>query len=307
MVPKEDAVELKLGLQIKSPKLKTSYKKELIKLKPRPLDERNKIKTNFKFWVILFCIIILACFAAPILPLQDPLEVDLNQVLQAPNLNHYFGTDSLGRDVFARVLYGGIVSLSIATIATTAGIGIGIIYGGLSGYIGGKTDAILMRFVEILYAIPSTIIILCFQMMVPNKVVGLVVIMSLTSWMTMARVIRGRFMELKQKEFVALARGMNTPTWKILFNHLARNSVSSIIIVFTFTFSSAIMNEAALSFLGVGVPQEIPSWGNMIFNAQNYILTGVWWAALFPGIMIVLSTMCVNYISEDLKNKYLYE
>ncbi|MDO9491522.1 ABC transporter substrate-binding protein [Acetobacterium sp.] len=244
-------------------------------------------------------------FTAPILPLQDPLEVDLNQVLQAPSLNHYCGTDNLGRDIFARVLYGGIVSLSIATIATTAGITIGIIYGGISGYNGGKTDAVLMRFVEILYAIPATIIILCFQMMAPNKVIGLVIIMSLTSWMTMARVIRGRFMELKQKEFVALARGMNTPTWKILFNHLARNSVSSIIIVFTFTFSSAIMNEAALSFLGVGVPQEIPSWGNMIFNAQNYILTGVWWAALFPGIMIVLSTMCVNYISEDLKNKYL--
>lgn len=305
MAPKEDAVELKSGLHLKSPVLKTSYKKELITLKPRPVDDSNRIKTNFKFWVILFSVIILACFTAPILPLQDPLEVDLNQVLQAPSLNHYFGTDSLGRDVFARVLYGGIVSLSIATIATTAGIGIGIIYGGISGYIGGKTDAILMRFVEILYAIPSTIIILCFQMMAPNKVIGLVVIMSLTSWMTMARVIRGRFMELKQKEFVALARGMNTPTWKILFNHLARNSVSSIIIVFTFTFSSAIMNEAALSFLGVGVPQEIPSWGNMIFNAQNYILTGVWWAAFFPGIMIVLSTMCVNYISEDLKKKYL--
>lgn len=280
-------------------------KKELITLRPRPESQIEKAAGKYRIWLIIFIVIVVACFAAPFLPIQDPLEVNLGNVLKPPSAEHFFGTDNLGRDVFSRTLNGGIISLGIAMISTTFGILIGILYGGISGYVGGKVDALLMRFVEMLYAIPTTIIILCFQMLMDNKVVGLVVIMSLTSWMTMARVTRGRFMELKQKEFVHLARGMNTPTWKILFNHLARNSVSSIIIVFTFTFSSAIMNEAALSFLGVGVPQEIPSWGNMIFNAQNYILTGVWWAAFFPGLLIVLSTLCVNYISENLKKKYM--
>ncbi|MEG2286146.1 MAG: ABC transporter permease, partial [Eubacterium sp.] len=273
-------------------------KKELIVLKARPKSQIQKAKGKYQIWLIIFMVIVVACFVSPILPIQDPLDVNLGNVLKPPSIVHFFGTDNLGRDVFSRTLNGGIVSLGIAIISITFGILIGIIYGGISGYIGGKVDAVLMRFVEMFYAIPTTIIILCFQMLMENKIIGLVVIMSLTSWMTMARVIRGRFMELKQKEFVHLARGMNTPTWKILFNHLARNSVSSIIIVFTFTFSSAIMNEAALSFLGMGVPQEIPSWGNMIYNAQNYILTGVWWAAFFPGILIVLSTLCVNNISE---------
>ncbi|MDO4288143.1 MAG: ABC transporter permease [Eubacterium sp.] len=279
--------------------------KELIVLKPRPRGQLAKNRSRQRLWLAIFVIIAAACFCAPLLPLQDPLEVNLGNVLKPPSPEHLFGTDNLGRDVFSRTLNGGIISLGIAVISATFGILIGIVYGGVSGYVGGKVDAVLMRFVEMLYAIPTTIIILCFQMLMTNKVAGLVVIMSLTSWMTMARVIRGRFMELKQKEFVSLARGMNTPAWKILFGHLAKNSISSIIIVFTFTFSSAIMNEAALSFLGVGVPQELPSWGNMIFNAQNYVLTGVWWAAFFPGLFIVMSTLCVNYISENLKQRYM--
>lgn len=280
-------------------------KKELIVMKPRPECQSIKAGKQVKIWLGIFLILTVACFISPLIPSLDPLKVDLNNVLKAPSFVHPFGTDNLGRDVLSRALNGGIVSLGIAMLATVSGILIGILYGGISGYVGGKTDAIMMRFVDMIYAIPSTIIILCFQMMMENKVAGLIIIMALTSWMTIARVIRGRFMELKQKEFVLLAKGMNTPVRKILFNHLARNSISSIIIVFTFTFSSNIMNEAALSFLGVGVPQEIPSWGNMIFNAQNYVLTGVWWAAFFPGLFIILSTLCVNYISENLKKKYM--
>ena len=280
-------------------------KQELIAMRPGPQRQVQGQKKGYRLWVILFAVIVLACLLSPFISGLDPLKVDLGGILKPPSPSHIFGTDNLGRDVLARTLRGGIVSLGIATISTVFGIFIGIVYGGVSGYIGGRLDAVLMRFVDMIYAIPSTIIILCFQLMMENKVAGLVIIMALTSWMTMARVIRGRFMELKQKEFVLLARGMNTPAWKIIFNHMARNSVSSIIIVFTFTFSSNIMNEAALSFLGVGVPQEIPSWGNMIFGAQNYVLTGVWWAALFPGLFIVGSTLCVNYISEHLKKKYM--
>lgn len=256
-------------------------------------------------WILIFAAIVIACFLSPFLSLQDPGNANLEQALAAPGGEHLLGTDSLGRDVLSRVLRGGMVSLLIAGVTTAAGMIIGILYGGISGYVGGKLDTIMMRFVDVLYGIPSTILVLAFQMAVENKVVGLLVIMSLTNWMTMARIIRAQFMELKQKEFVKLARNMNVPVYRIIFNHLVRNSLTSIIIVVTFVFGSSIVTESALSFLGVGIPLDIPSWGNMINGAQSYILTGAWWIAFFPGVFIILSTLCVNFIGEHLKKQSL--
>lgn len=259
-----------------------------------------------RVWVIIFAVIVLCCFLSPLLPLQNPAEADLGQVLAPPGNGHLFGTDNLGRDVFSRTLHGGIVSLLVAAATTAAGMMIGIIYGGISGYVGGRLDTVMMRFVDVIYGIPSTIIVLAFQMAVSNKVAGLIIIMSLTNWMTMARIIRAQFMELKQKEFIKAAQNLNVPVWNIIFNHLARNSVTSIIVVVTFVFGSSIITESALSFLGVGIPLDIPSWGNMINNAQNYILTGAWWAVFFPGVLIILSTLCINFIGERLKKQTLY-
>lgn len=257
-------------------------------------------------WIVIFAVIVLCCFLSPLLPLQDPVETHLEQVLNAPGNGHLFGTDNLGRDVFSRTLHGGIVSLLVAVITTAAGMALGILYGGISGYVGGKLDVVMMRFVDVLYGIPSTILVLAFQMAVENKVVGLLVIMSLTNWMTMARIIRAQFMELKQKEFVKVARNLNVPAYRIIFHHLARNCTTSIIVVTTFVFGSAIVTESALSFLGVGIPLDIPSWGNMLNGAQSYILTGAWWVALFPGVLIILSTLCINFIGEHLKKRSLH-
>lgn len=257
------------------------------------------------FWIIIFIFIAVVCFVSPILPLQSVSDVNLGQALAAPSREHLLGTDSLGRDVLSRVLHGGIVSLLVASITTAVGMMIGLVYGGISGYVGGKADMIMMRLVDVLYGIPSTILVLAFQMAVENKVAGLLVIMSLTNWMTMARIIRSQFLELKQKEFIKLAKNLNVPAYKIVFNHLVRNSLTSIIIVVTFVFGGAIVTESALSFLGVGIPLDIPSWGNMINGAQSYILIGAWWVAFFPGILIILSTLCINFIGEHLKKQSL--
>lgn len=265
-----------------------------------------KVKYNNKknrIWLIVFAIIVVLCFASPLFVNYE--GTDLYGVLQPPNSEHPCGTDSVGRDVFSRVLYGGMVSLSVAALTTLLALTIGLIYGGISGYVGGRTDNIMMRFVDVVYSIPSTIIVLAFQMVFPNKILGLIIIMSLTSWMTMARVIRGRFMELRKTNFIMLAHGFNIPRRVIIFNHMTRNSLSSIIIIATFTFASAIVTETALSYLGVGIPINVPSWGNMINNAQNYVLTGKWWVVLFPGALIILSSLCVNFTGEFLKNKYV--
>ena len=258
-----------------------------------------------RFWVILFLVIAALCLLSPLFTIYGPTEVDLNQVLQAPGRTHWFGTDSLGRDVFSRVLYGGMVSLGVAAVTTAVALLIGLVYGGISGYIGGQVDNVMMRAVDVVYSIPSTIIVLAFQMVFPNQILGLIIIMSLTSWMTTARVIRGRFMELKKTNFVLLAHGLNIPKRVILFRHMARNSLSSLIVIATFTFANAIITETALSYLGVGIPIDVPSWGNMINNAQSYILTGRWWVVLFPGLLIILSSLCVNFTGEYLKQQSL--
>ena len=202
-------------------------------------------------------------------------------------------------------MYGGMVSLAVAASSSLCALLFGIVYGGISGYVGGRLDTTMMRIVDIAYAMPSTIVALAFQMVFPNKILGLVIVMSLTSWMTMARVIRARFLELKKENYIILAEGFNIPRHVILFNHMVRNSFSSIIIIATFTFASAIVTETSLSYLGVGIPIGIPSWGNMINGIQSYVLNGKWWIVLPPGVMIILSSICVNYVGEYLKEKYV--
>lgn len=265
---------------------------------------KKKVRKN-GLWVLLFLVIVLLCITAPLYAVYSPTEVDLGSVLQKPNAAHWFGTDSSGRDVFTRTMYGGMVSLAVAAASSLCALLFGIVYGGISGYVGGKLDAVMMRMVDIAYAMPSTIVALAFQMIFPNKVLGLVIVMSLTSWMTMARVIRARFQELKKENYIMLAEGFNIPRYVILFHHMVRNSFSSIIIIATFTFASAIVTETSLSYLGVGIPIGIPSWGNMINGIQSYVLSGKWWIVLPPGVMIILSSICVNYVGEYLKEKYV--
>lgn len=269
------------------------------------MTETKKANRKNRVWIIILAVIVVLCVLSPLFTRYSPTEVDLHSVLQKPGGEHILGTDSIGRDILSRTLYGGMVSLGVAAASTICGLAIGLLYGGVSGYVGGRTDNVMMRFVDVVYSIPSTIIVLAFQMVFPNKVLGLVIIMSLTSWMTMARVIRANFMELKKTNFIMLAHGFNVPRRVIIFKHMTRNSLSDIIIIATFTFASAIVTETALSYLGVGIPIGTPSWGNMISNAQNYILTGKWWVALFPGVMIILSSLCVNFTGEYLKNKYV--
>ena len=255
-------------------------------------------------WIILFAIIAVLCFTSPLFTRYSPTATDLGNVLLHPCSEHLFGTDSLGRDLFSRTLYGGMVSLSVSALVTFFAILIGLVYGGISGYKGGTVDTVMMRFVDVMYSIPSTIMVLVFQMVFPNRILGLVIIMSLTSWMTTARVVRARFMELKESSFVILAKGQNVPVSRIIFGHMTRNTLSSIVVISTFTFANAIVTETALSFLGVGIPADIPSWGNMISNAQTFILSGKWWVCLFPGLLIIVCSLCVNFAGEFLKNRY---
>ena len=167
--------------------------------------KRRKPHSN-RFWVLLFLGIAALCLLSPSLPCTAPPRWTWAGA-PGPGAAHWFGTDSLGRDVFARVLYGGMVSLGVAAVTTAAALLIGLVYGGVSGYVGGRVDNVMMRAVDVVYSIPSTIIVLAFQMVFPNQILGLIIIMSLTSWMTTARVIRGRFLELKRPTSSCWPRG----------------------------------------------------------------------------------------------------
>lgn len=188
-------------------------------------------------------------------------------------------------------------------MTTAAALLIGLVYGGVSGYVGGRVDNVMMRAVDVVYSIPSTIIVLAFQMVFPNQILGLIIIMSLTSWMTTARGDPGPVPGAEKDQLRPAGPGLNIPRRVILFHHMARNSLSSLIVIATFTFASAIVTETALSYLGVGIPIDVPSWGNMINNAQSYILAGRWWVVLFPGIFIIVSSLCVNFTGEYLKQQ----
>ena len=261
-----------------------------------------KRRRSLVFWcVVLAMIVMMTVFANFFSPFESN-EMNMDKIYEPPNQQHLLGTDHLGRDVFIRLLDGGKVTLAISAISVLLGLFIGVIYGGISGYAGGLADAAMMRFLDAFIAIPSLIIILAFQAMVQGGIWSLALIIGFTNWLVTARIVRSEFRRLKEMEFVQMAKMLGTPRWKIFLQHMLRNSVPAVFVVTLFNFAGAVFMEASLSFLGIGVPPAVPSWGNMLYYAQNDILIGAWWIALFPGFIIFVTLLAVNFIGEALKD-----
>lgn len=261
-----------------------------------------KSRKALLFWYsVLGLIIFLTVFSHVLAPFA-PNEMNMDEVYIAPSEGHWLGTDHLGRDVFSRLLEGGKVTLAVAGGSVLLSLIIGVIYGGISGYFGGWIDTVMMRLLEALITIPSLIIILAFQAFMQGGMWGMTLIIGLTGWLVTARIVRSEFIRLKEAEFVSMAKMFGTPVWKIVWGHLLRNSVPAIFVITLFNFASAIFTEVSLSFLGIGIPPAIPSWGNMLYYAQNDILIGAWWIGLFPGMMIFLTILSINFIGEAWKD-----
>ncbi|MTK13953.1 MAG: ABC transporter permease [Clostridiaceae bacterium] len=263
-------------------------------------------KRGYIMWIALFCIIVIASILAPVLAPHNAFNVDLGKTLEQPNSTYIMGTDDMGRDVFSRILYGGRVSLSVGIFSVIISTVIGIIYGGISGYCGGSIDSAMMRLLDTFLAIPTMIIMLALQSIIKGGLTSIILVIGCTSWLSTARIVRSQFAELRDKNFVKAAIVMGTPTWKILINHLLRNSMPAVVVISTLNCAQSIFMEVAMSFLGIGVPQGTPSWGNMLTNAQSNILTGAWWVVVFPGIIIVLTMLSINFIGEYLKKRTTY-
>lgn len=249
--------------------------------------------------VILFLGLI-TLFGPHIAP-YSPTEIDVDNVLSPPSLKHPFGTDELGRDVLSRMIYGARISLSVGFVAVGIAIFIGTIIGAIAGYYGGRTDSILMRFVDIMLTFPTIFLILAVVIIVEQNIWTIMVIIGLTGWMDVARLVRAEFLSLKEREFVQAARALGLNNLRIIFRHILPNALAPVFVAAVFGIAGAILTESALSFLGFGIRPPDPSWGNILSSGKDNIEVA-WWLSLFPGLAIFITTLSYNLVGETLRD-----
>jgi len=247
--------------------------------------------------IVLSLLSVLAPAIAPF----EPTAIDIENVLSPPSLSHPFGTDELGRDVLSRMLWGGRVSLKVGFIAVGISIFIGTIIGSIAGFYGGKIDAVLMRFVDIMLAFPTFFLILAVISVVEPSILTIMVVIGVMGWMDVARLVRAEFLTLKERDFVLAARAIGANDIRLMFRHVLPNALSPVFVAAAFGIAGAILIESGLSFLGLGVQPPNPSWGNILTSGKDNIEIA-WWLSLFPGIAILLTVLSYNLVGEGLRD-----
>ena len=253
------------------------------------------------FGGLIVLILVLVAIFAPYVATVDPTAIDIKNALLGPSSGHILGTDQLGRDVFSRIIYGSRVSLSIGLVAVGLAAVIGVILGSLAGYFGGRTDSVIMRFVDIMLCFPSFFLILAVIAVIGPSIYNIMIIIGLTSWMGMARLIRAEILSLKEREFVLAAKVLGVGHWKIIVRHLIPNGIGPVLVSFVLGVAGAVLVEAGLSFLGLGVQPPMPSWGNILMEGKA-ALGVAWWLLLFPGLAILVTVLGFNLLGEGLRD-----
>lgn len=243
----------------------------------------------------------LAAVLAPLLAPYDPAELHLDHILQAPSAQFPLGTDALGRDVLSRLLYGGRISLWVGFVAVGISVAIGMLLGLLSGYFGGLVDEAIMRGVDIMLCFPSFFLILAVIAFLEPNLTNIMIVIGLTSWMGVARLVRAETLSLRRREFIAAAQLAGTPTPRILFMHILPNAAAPVLVSATLGVAGAILIESSLSFLGLGVQPPVPSWGNMLMEGKN-VLEIAPWMSIYPGLTILFTVLGYNLLGESLRD-----
>ncbi len=231
----------------------------------------------------------------------DPAAIDVSQSLQPPGWQHWLGTDDLGRSVLARMLYGARISLLVGFVAVGLSTLIGIVIGALAGFYGGWIDALVMRFVDIMLCFPTFFLILAVIAFLDPSIWNIMVVIGLTSWMGVARLVRAEFLSLRQRDFVLAARSLGASDSRLIFRHILPNALSPVLVSATLGVAGAILTESALSFLGIGVQPPTPSWGNMLIVGKQTLGTA-WWLSVFPGLAILLTVLGYNLLGEGIRD-----
>jgi peptide/nickel transport system permease protein len=250
--------------------------------------------------LVITAMTLIAVFAEQIAPYGEN-EIDLFNITAKPSAEHWLGTDELGRDELSRLIFGARVSLLVGVGAALISTAVGIVVGSLAGYYGGWLDSALMRFVDVILAFPAIFLLLIFFSIQGSSVVTVILFLGLFSWMWLARVIRGEFLSLKERDFIEAARSIGVPDGRLMWRHLLPNVGAAIIVSTTLTIAYAMLAEATLSFLGFGVPPGTPTWGNMLNAARpNYIQVPV--LAIAPGLTLTIAVLAINFVGDGLRD-----
>ncbi len=227
-------------------------------------------------------------------------ETDLDQILEPPSALHLLGTDDLGRDVLARMIYGSRVSLTVGFVAVGIYVLIGIFVGAIAGYFGGWVDILFQRVIEVFMCFPALILVIAVVAIFPPSIYTVMIAIGLTGWTGVARLVRGEFFKLRNQEFVTAAEALGLSTPRIIFRHILPNALAPVFVSATFGVAGAILLESSLSFLGFGVPPPTPSWGQILSLSRDYVLYA-WWLTIFPGLAIFMTITAYNLIGEGLR------
>ncbi len=259
---------------------------------------RNRLAMAGSIVVILLFVV---SFLAPLISPYDPGEINLQIVLTAPSRSHLLGTDQLGRDVLSRMIWGSRISLKVGFIATGIAIVIGTILGALAGYYGRWADTTIMRFVDVMLCFPSFFLILAVIAFLEPSIWNIMIVIGLTGWMGITRLVRADFITLREREFVQAARAIGASDFRIIFIHILTNAMASVLVAATLGVAGAILTESALSFLGIGVQPPIPSWGNILTAGKDNIDIA-WWLSLYPGLAILITVLGFNLLGEGIRD-----
>ncbi|MBI4667115.1 MAG: ABC transporter permease [Nitrospinae bacterium] len=249
---------------------------------------------------IVLSLFVVAIFAGIIAP-YDPSVIDTARILAPPSSDHILGADDLGRDVFSRMVYGSRISLTVGFVAVGLATTIGVIIGAIAGYFGGWVDNGLMRLVDIMLTIPTFFLILAVIAFLPPSIYTIMVVIGVTGWMGVARLVRAEFLALKRRDFVMAARALGVGDAGIIFRHILPNAMSPVLVSATLDVAGAILTESALSFLGIGVQPPTPSWGNILTLGKDNI-EFAWWLSVFPGLAILITVLGYNLLGEGIRD-----
>lgn len=250
---------------------------------------------------VIIVLIFLLSMLAPLIAPYDPNDINVKAILLNPSMQHWMGTDGLGRDVLSRMLYGGRISLLVGLVAVGISTAIGIVLGAMAGFYRGWVDTLIMRLVDVMLSIPSFFLILAVIAFLTPSIINIMIVIGLTSWMGVTRLVRAEFLSLSEREFVTASRTLGAKNMRLIFTHLLPNSLTPIIVSAVLGVAGAVLMESGLSFLGLGVQAPQASWGNILTDGKEYIQFA-WWLSLFPGLAILITVLGYNLLGEGLRD-----
>lgn len=275
-----------------------------IDLKKENNKKVNKLKEFPIISTIILTIIIIGCLSCNIISKYDPKYMDLTKCNIAPNSTFFFGTDSMGKDIFSQIWYGGKISLFIGAFSTIIATFIGVIYGYISGMSSKHVDYIMMRAIDIIISVPSILIVIFMQVIIgKNNAIGISIAIGMVSWMNISKVVRSEVKQIRNADYISEAKILGGGYIYILRQHLLPNFISSIMFMIVSNIGSAIAIESTLSFLGIGLPVETVSWGSMLSLSQQALLSNYWWIVIIPGLFLVVTLICLANIGDYLRKK----